>query len=504
MPPLLRLLSQKLKRVVAEAAEGAEIVDETVVVSEEPAAPADTVEANPELIAAAVAAPVTTDPAPTAAAPVAARKAQVYHLKGHSKQAIDSVSDMETKLKAAFRSGGDAEVFEFPVWDRAGVGEANILKSSNSAAVNDRIMGVTDASGNPLVGVRDFRSAAINRAANCDDCDNILETPDCFATYPESLGAVFQAIPADTCAWNVRKQQTLADLDQQVYVYCGTDAAGNPSAGIMQPDGTVVAIDAADESTWKSVVEIKTTLGPKSKYSLEEFPLLFTVDRDVDFCSDDGEVTRTLNRYFALQSRFMEDRKLNILRSWGLDNGFAAELGAKSDLGMLTDMSLLLNTIAGVIQNQAGVDALEGYYLAVPGGMSQWVNAHGPVTQQLSDNFGLAGIVEVGGTGPYADAATYPITPGSKLTVDAAAELLKSWEFVAFDPTQWRKPVGETVRIGVNDTFRDFNLARQNKRGIVVYRDETLIPVGCVPSVCLDAELCNVPLDPARSTKTGC
>lgn len=495
--------TEDITEVTAETEEDADTDTEDVTVEAD--------EVDRELLNASVASTATgdtTDQEPTKPAGAKSRKAQVNHVIGHSKTPVKDVGDMENKFRAALKGSGEALVFEFPVWDREQVGEENILREATKTAEADRIMGLIDESGNPLDGVRSFQKASrVHRAScgGCSDCGAAFETPDCFAEYGEPLGDCFDAIPADTCSWSVEKQMTLADLDQQVYVYCAEDAEGNETAGIVNAEGAVIPIDPAAPETWKKVIPITTTCGDKTLHSLEEFPLLFTIDRKTDKCAKEGAVTRTLNRYFAFQSQFMEARKKAQLRAWGLDNGFAAALAAPSGIGLGYDLATLLNTIAGVIQAQAGVDALEGYKLAVPEGMPAWVNCAAPnAIAELADKTGIAGLVECGGTSPYGDAAAYPITPGAKIPVDALAEALKSWEFVAFDPTQWRKPVGETVRIGVTDTFRDMDLAAQNRRGIVIYRDETLIPVGCVPSVCLDATLCNIPVEPARSAVAGC
>lgn len=496
----------------------AEIVSEDVV-EDEPEVVAD-----PELIAASVAVPAApkSDPTPTGG-DRKTRKAQVRHVLQHSSVPLESVKDIEKAFRGALGASGTIEtVLEFPRWDREEVGEENVLKATNTAQQNDRIMGVVDADGNPLSQVRDFRAnvaragARIHRAScdGCDGCGGVLETPDCFVDYGEPLGDCFDAVAADSCSYNVQKQQTLADLDQQVYLYCPPDDAdGNPQEpGIYNAEtDTVTPIDPDDPSTWKAFTEIKTSCGDKTKYGLEEFPLLFTIDRKTDKCAEDGAVIRTLNRYFALQSRFMEARKMTILGDWATNNGFGAALAAPSGVGLEYDFGSLLSTAAAAISAQAGVDALEGFKLAVPAGMTAWAECASPgIIDRLADKHGLAGLVEVGGTGPYSDPKAYPVgvdaegVPAPKIPVEPLAEALKTWEFVAFDPTQWVKPVDETVRIGMTDTFRDFNLARQNKRGIVIYRDEALIPVGCVPSVCFEGTMCNVPLLPARSAITGC
>lgn len=513
----------------AEVIAAAEQVVAEVGSEDEVPADADVVEqvveeqVDTELLAASVSSVSVVDPQPTGAEPVRSRRAQVRHHMGTTSEIVADAADLEKKFTAAFKGeGSTTELFSFPVWDRELVGEANVLKATNTPHENDRILGLVDNDGNRIEGLRDFRKANVHKAGvggrvhraecgGCSDCGNSFETPDCFAEFGEPLADCFDATPADACKFNVEKQVTLADADQQVYVYCAVDAEGKATSGILQPDGSVVPIDPKSPDTWKNVIPIETACGDKKGYSLEEFPLLFTVDRKTDMCDKPGTVTRTLNRYFAHQSRFMEARKKAILTDWANDNGFGITLAGPSGIGLEHDFSSLLSVLAAAIQAQAGVDSLEGAKLAVPGGMAAWAECASPgIINRLADKHGLAGLVECGGTGPYANAEKYTIgvdaegVAAPKIALNVLAESLKTWQFVSFVPSQWRMPTGETTRIGVTDTFRDMDLAAQNKRGIVIYRDQTLFPVGCVPSSCYEATLCNVPTEPARSAIAGC
>lgn len=503
---------------IAEAAAGAPIEDQTDTDAE---AAADAPAADPDLVAASLQNGDTADLSkagtsqPTTAsggapnirrASLTAPMGQTWTTPGP----ITSNAKMAEALNKAVKGEGTASVFEFNMWDRSKVDESDILKAGLTGAQMDRILGVVDADGNEVEGGVAAPAALISKnnlnvhratCGGCSGCDAILEYPDCFQDRGEPLGDSIAGIPADTCKWNVEPQKTLADVvEQQVYVYCGTDANGDPAAGILQADGTVVPIDPNDENTWKTVIDIETDCENRIPYSLEEFPLLFRVPRNEDVCNA-SSVQRELNRYLSLQSRFMEARKYAQIRAHAESVGHCfnlpAHLGDAQD-----DMVAFMNVITAIMDEQAGVEVFEGYNLAVPRGMVNWVQSRAQqreLVARLRGELGIENVVVPGSTGnsPYADAA-YALNAGAKLDIDLCAEKYKTWSIVAYDPPQWRKPVGETVRIGVTDTFRDFDLAKMNARGIVIYRDETLLPVGCAPAIGMDMTLCASGVLPGR------
>lgn len=483
----------------------------------EPAAPALIADpapvADPALVAASVA-PVATpaaadgDPTPTQSERPHRRRATINAVAGQTyitPGPVTSNAALARALNAAAKGSGDATVLTFAQWDREQIADRDILKASNSPGDNARILGITDEHYNE-VDVTSYRSATVQRAkvhradcGGCSDCGSMLDRPDSFRDYPEPLGDTIDSVPADSCAWNLHDETGIGAGTQEVYVYCGKDSEDADASGILQEDGTVIPIDPANPATWKSTqANIAIDFSAKTRYSLEEFPLLFTVDRAADMC-DEENVSRTINKYLAVQSRLMDARKFGIITAKAVADGHAGTVAAGiSDSS--DDLVAFLGVFLAAIAESTGVE-LDGSVLAAPVGFQYWVNARtrrANLADRLNDTFGISRIVEIQGIASSPFLKTF--TPATPLAFDLDAEVEKAVPIAVYDPRKWRKPTGETVRIGVTDKFRDFDLAQQNKRGVVVLRDETLIPVAVAPAASAVLTLCASGTEPGRVT----
>lgn len=396
--------------------------------------------------------------------------------------AVGSNEDLSRALNRAARSGGDTPMLVQRSFDPSG---DDVMRADTTQTEVNRLLGINVETGQ-------IERAAIGCA---DQCGPILESQDCLdAASPVS--DKIQSVAMDGCSVRVRKYDPDSDPKLFTFVHCFETPEGEFISGLQDAEGNVTPIDAANEESWKPLNEIKGGC-EYEVFTPVETGMVVKIGRNADICSPEN-VQRTLNRWMGSYEKRRDAVLMTNAEAIALNRGFVFEGGgAVAGEGAADTVSAVLADAMPILECATDCDVTFDCAFVVSGA-EKWMNARTREGARMRDMLAECGVNDIVGYTPLdkADNPFYqPVTPGAPIT-GLGAPAPKDIKIVLMNSGLMRQGRTPELRIGFTDQWRDFDLARQNCRGVFFESGSTLIPLGDVPLAVLTVTACNSGMNP--------
>ncbi len=259
-------------------------------------------------------------------------------------------------------------------------------------------------------------------------------------------------------------------------------------------DGNQQGIDPADESTWKSEC---ATLACQTydSFFLEAFYWCLKVCRDDELTNPRG-IEAALRKLASKTDKWAEAKLMYQMLLASVNAGNSFELTTPT-LNAAHDLYAALETVLSGIETD---NDLGDYQAIIPAGMQRYLNREKYATSvccnaSVGEVFNDLGIGILGET-PYQIAglnAPRPRVGAEGMTLDIGPLVngaTPTFDFFLVKPGDVAVGVGQEISIGTGQRFADWDLTRQNCRGMFYEKEETLVHTGCDPILHFRVALC--------------